>query len=173
VTPLWNVLLPVLIGGAIGIVGSFVGSFFNSRRMRRRKNATLPRRPCRTCGPRYQRLRRGRPQHRRASRCGHFSPRNPQQLPRCRKPLHLLCLSNLNHNRKPRLSRRPNRCRGRRCPCARSGFRHLSDLVPCPFFGRCWGVNRTYRRQPISVAINLSETLALAQESFACAPPIG
>jgi hypothetical protein len=35
------------------------------------------------------------------------------------------------------------------------------------------GANRTYRRQPISVAINLSETLPLAQESFACAPPIG
>lgn len=27
-TPLWNVLLPVLVGGAIGIVGSFVGPFF-------------------------------------------------------------------------------------------------------------------------------------------------
>jgi hypothetical protein len=31
VTPLWNVLLPVLIGGAIGIVGSFVGPFFLQR----------------------------------------------------------------------------------------------------------------------------------------------
>jgi len=55
----------------------------------------------------------------------HFRPRKPQQLPRCRKPLHLTCRGKLNHNRKPRLSRRPNqrchRCRGRRCPCARSG----------------------------------------------------
>lgn len=31
VTPLWNVLLPVLVGGAIGIVGSFVGPFFLQR----------------------------------------------------------------------------------------------------------------------------------------------
>jgi uncharacterized membrane protein YeaQ/YmgE (transglycosylase-associated protein family) len=36
VTPLWNVLLPVLIGGAIGIVGSFVGPFF----LQRLKDAT-------------------------------------------------------------------------------------------------------------------------------------
>ena len=35
-TPLWNVLLPVLIGGAIGIVGSFVGPFF----LQRLKDAT-------------------------------------------------------------------------------------------------------------------------------------
>jgi hypothetical protein len=30
-TPLWNVLLPVLVGGVIGIVGSFVGPFFLQR----------------------------------------------------------------------------------------------------------------------------------------------
>lgn len=35
-TPLWSVLLPVLIGGAIGIVGSFVGPFF----LQRLKDAT-------------------------------------------------------------------------------------------------------------------------------------
>jgi hypothetical protein len=33
----WNVLLPALVGGAIGIVGSFVGPFF----LQRLKDATL------------------------------------------------------------------------------------------------------------------------------------
>jgi hypothetical protein len=31
VTSLWNVLLPVLVGGAIGVIGSFVGPFFLQR----------------------------------------------------------------------------------------------------------------------------------------------
>ena len=31
VTPLWNVLLPVLVGGAIGVLGSFVGPYFLQR----------------------------------------------------------------------------------------------------------------------------------------------
>jgi hypothetical protein len=31
VTPLLNVLLPVIVGGTIGIVGSFIGPFFVQR----------------------------------------------------------------------------------------------------------------------------------------------
>jgi hypothetical protein len=35
-----------------------------------------------------RRVRRGWPQRWRTSRCRHLRPRKPQQLPRCRKPLH-------------------------------------------------------------------------------------
>jgi len=67
------------------------------------------------------------PRSARAIRCRHFRPRKPQQLPRCRQPLHLLitCRGNLNRNRKSWLSRRPSqscyRCRGRRCLCTSTG----------------------------------------------------
>ena len=103
--------------------------------------AKLPTRfPSKTCGPKYQRFRRGRPP--RTSRCRHFRSRKPRSRARCRHPPRLItCRGKLDprRNRKPSRNLKPNhkspnssspirswpRCRGRRCLCARSFPRAL------------------------------------------------
>ena len=55
-----------------------------------------------------------------------FPPPQAAAAPPCRRPPHLRCRSN---NRKPRLSRRPNWCRGRRCPCASTVHRNRRNSL--------------------------------------------
>ena len=78
-----------------------------------------PRLPRRTRDPRCRRLRCGRSPRRRASPCWPTRLRKPR-LRRCRKPLPQLplCRDSPDRQRKPRLSRRSIRWRGRRCRCA-------------------------------------------------------